>query len=157
MDKSAIYHKSERGTQALATRDAALSPKHRSMLILINGKRSYAELTQLGQGLGDPAQLLAQLAEQAFIEAAAGSDDAPTEPAPVTELAVSLPQARRFAVRRLTDLLGPTAEDLCLRIESARSPQEFQAAIRRADAILRDVVGAQLAQQFTSDVEKLRP
>ena len=173
-DKTAMYHKSARGAEAIAARSAALSPKQRSMLILINGRRPFAELAQLGQGLGDPELLMTQLAEQGFIEAASATAGATTEPAPLlpaagprgaapsprlgpTELAVPLPQAKQFAVRRLKDMLGPTADDLCLRIDNARSPQEFRAAIRRTETELREIVGPQLAQQFAADVEKQRP
>ncbi|MGV3573469.1 MAG: hypothetical protein ACO1PB_23005 [Ramlibacter sp.] len=182
LDKTAIYHKSAKGAEAIATRNAALSPKQRSMLILINGKRPLAELMALGQGLGDPEQLVEELADAGFIESASATANAPTEPAPLmpaagpersggsrpapapapaplnpTELAVPLPQAKRFAVRRLNDMLGPTAQDMCIRIEAARTPQEFRAAIRRTETILREVVGPQLAQQFTTDVENQRP
>jgi len=166
LDKSAIYHKSAQGAEAIATRSAALSPKQRSMLILVNGKRPIRELATLGQGLGEPEQLLAQLADAGFIETASPSANAPTEPAPLmpasgperaaTELAVPLPQAKRFAVRRLNEMLGPTAQDMCIRIESARTPQEFRAAVRRAETVLREVVGPQLAQQFAADVDNLR-
>lgn len=172
-DKTAMYHKSARGAEAIATRSAALSPKQRSMLILINGRRPYEELAHLGQGLGDPEQLMTQLADQGFIEAASASASAPTEPAPLmpaegprpggassrlgpTELAVPLPQAKQFAARRLSDMLGPTADEMCQRIENARTPQEFRAAIRRTETILREIVGPQLAQQFTTDVENQR-
>lgn len=176
LDKSAIYHKSAMGAEAIATRNAALSPKQRSMLILVNGKRPIRELASLGQGLGDPEHLLAQLADAGFIETASPTAGAPTEPAPLTassgrersgapssaappgptELAVPLPQAKRFAVRRLNDMLGPTAQDMCIRIEAARTPQEFRAAVRRTETILREVVGPQVAQQFAADVENLR-
>lgn len=182
MDKAAIYHKSALGSEAIANRSAALTPKQRSMLILINGKRDFTELAHLGQGLGEPEQLMAQLEQLGFIEAESALASAPTEPAPLapsepplppaggkaparsgppslspTQLALPLPQAQRFAVRRLNDLLGPAGEDLCMRIEAARTPQEFRAAIRRTETILREVVGPQLAEQFLSDVEQHRP
>lgn len=155
LDKAAIYHKSARGAEAIATRNAALGPKQRSMLILINGKRGYAELAHLGQGLGDPELLMAQLEQQGLIEPGPARAGAPSEPAPL-ELIVSLPEAQRFAVRRLHDLLGPTADDLCLRIEHARTAQDFRVAIRRTETILREVVGPELAQQFITDVEGQR-
>lgn len=182
LDKTAMYHKSARGAEAIAARTAALGPKLRSMLILINGKRPFAELAAMAQGLGEPEQLMAQLEQEGYIEAASATSGAPTEPAalmpasgPVqraptamprpapgrpslgpTELAVPLPQAKQFAARRLADMLGPTADDLCMRIENARTPQEFRAAIRRTETILREVVGPELAHQFAADVENQR-
>ncbi|MDB5753183.1 MAG: hypothetical protein JWP65_3604, partial [Ramlibacter sp.] len=83
LDKTAMYHKSARGAEAIATRNAALNLKQRSMLILINGRRPFAELAHLGQGLGDPEVLITHLAEQGLIEAASAHSSAPTEPAPL--------------------------------------------------------------------------
>jgi len=66
--------------------------------------------------------------------------------------AVSLPEAKRFAVRLLTDTLGPMAEELCLRIEGARNVAEFSAAVSRAEALMRQVKGTAAAARFAADV-----
>jgi hypothetical protein len=174
LDKTAIYHKSPRGAEAIATRNATLTPNLRSMLIMVDGRRPYAELAKLGAGLGDPDWLLEQLAGEGFIETGAPRAGPPTGPAPLrpvtapaplpaatalapTELNVPLDQAQRFAVRRLTDLLGPTGQDLCVRIEATRSAKEFRAVIRRTETMLREVVGPELAARFVSEVESQRP
>jgi hypothetical protein len=214
LDKSAIYHKSAAGAEAITNRNPALSPKLRSMLIMIDGRRGCRELARLGQGLGDPEQLMAQLEAAGFIEAGSAREGPPSLPAPLysssgpmpvlpaagpplsarrdraapaletdsvpmglevisrpaplesqapprlapTALAVPLPEAQRFAIARLTDLLGPTtAEDLCQRIQATRSAHEFRAAIRRTETLLREFVGPELAQQFVSEVEHQRP
>lgn len=165
-DKSHTYHKSSRGTEAMATRSPALTPKMRSMLILVDGKRSCAELAKLGQLLGDPDQLLAQLAELGFIEAqagaaprAAGAAGAPAAPAAAAPPAatVPLPEAKRFAVRLLTDMLGPMADDMCMRIEGTRTAQDFMVAIQRAESMLRQVGSAQKAARFAAEMETHRP
>jgi hypothetical protein len=186
LDKTAIYHKSPRGAEAIATRNAALTPKLRSMLILVDGRRPYAELAKLAAGLGDPDWLLEQLEGEGFIEAGPARAGSPTAPAPLqaasapaplrpasapaplrpasapaplapTELNVPLDHAQRFAVQRLTDLLGPTGQDLCMRIEATRSAKEFRAVIRRTETMLREVVGPELAARFVSEVESQRP
>ena len=172
ISKSAVYHKSARGTEALAKRDPALTPKLRSTLILVDGKRGFDELAKVAQVLGDAEQLLGALADLGFIEPASGSVAEPvTIPAPIDVTGpasvpappssqhptVPLADAKRYAVRRLTDLLGPTAEDLCLRLEGARNAQEFMAVIHRAEGVLRDFGNARLAAQFTADIEAHRP
>ncbi|NML46038.1 hypothetical protein HHL11_19980 [Ramlibacter sp. G-1-2-2] len=195
LDKSATYHKSAKGAEAIATRQqSGLTPRQRSMLILVDGRRSYAELARLARVLGDPEQLLAQLAAEGYIEAGSPRAGPPTAPAPLFDSdaldatwgylsgpaplesgpvpldsmppldsapgalvtpaarAVSLDQAKSAAVARLKDLLGPEADDLCVRLEAAASPQEFRAAVRRTEAVLRAVVGPELAAQFLSEV-----
>jgi hypothetical protein len=154
----AIYQKSAKGAQAIATRDHALPPKMRSMLILVDGKRSVDELAKLGGMLGDPLQLLAQLLEQGFIEAGAAAAPATSTPAPApSRPTVPLAEAKRFAVRRLTDLLGPTAEHMCLRIEATRNAQDFMQAMKGAEKVLRDFGGDELANRFAQDIDAHRP
>ncbi len=156
MNKSAIYQKSSRGTEAIATRQHGLGPKQRSMLILVDGKKGFDELAKLAAMLGDPAQLLDELETGGFIEVTAGTAaPAATAPSPLTPVAapaVSLPDAKRFAVRRLTDAMGPSADELCLRIEAARNAAEFQAAVARAEGILRQVRGSAIAAAYASEV-----
>ena len=99
---AAIYQKSAKGAEAIATRSAALGPKLRSVLIFVDGKRSVEELAKLIQGLGDPLDLLGQLVGQGFIEptagtaagpaAAPGGTKAPTSaPAPLGDSAPRVP------------------------------------------------------------------
>jgi hypothetical protein len=185
LDKSATYHKSAKGAEAVATRDRGLSPRQRSMLILVNGRRSFAELARLAQVLGDPEQLLLQLEQQGLIETGpprAGPPSLPapldsswgavSAPAPLTsapaplvsapaplgpdDLQVPLARAQRFAIDRLKDLLGPEADDLCERIAAADSAPAFRAEVRRTETVLRSVVGPELALQFTRAVETQR-
>jgi len=165
-DKSQTYHKSAKGAEAMAARSATLTPKMRSMLILVDGKRSCAELAKLGQLLGDPDQLLAQLAELGFIEAqagaaprAAGAAAAPAAAAPSSPPAATVPlaEAKRFAVRLLTDMLGPMADDMCMRIEGTRTAQDFMVAVQRAESMLRQAGGAQKAARFAAEMESHRP
>jgi hypothetical protein len=202
LDKNATYHKSEKGLEAIATRHhGALTPRQRSMLILIDGRRSYVQLARMAQVLGDPEQLMAQLEAAGYIESGPPRTGPPTGPAPLldstwgylsgptpldsgpaplnsrppgsdsgampldsgpgtlvgpTALAVPLDKARRVAVTKLKDLLGPEADDLCERLQAASTPHEFRAAVRRTEAVLRVLVGPELAAQFTRDVERIR-
>lgn len=157
-DPTATYHKSALGTEAMAQRHAVLTPKLRSMLILIDGKRRYEELVRLAAVLGDPPQLMAQLADHGFIEPLPGTAAPPAGTAPPqAKPAVTLQEAQRQAVRRLTDLLGPHADDLCMRIEATRSVPEFQAALKRAENLLRQVGSAERAARFSAEMEAYRP
>lgn len=160
MQDTDIFRKTEQGVQVMANR-GALAPRERSVLILVDGRRPYRELatlphaeeavqTLLAQGY---IEALAQTAPAAPAAAAVGADEGPpTGPRPTP-----LAKAQRLAVRRLTDMLGPAAEEMCIRLEKTRSPQEFLAAVRRIEAPLRDAVGAQQAARFVQEVESLQP
>lgn len=165
-NKQAIYHKTPKGVESIANRQSGLAPRLRSLLIMIDGKRSFADLTAL---TGDCQALLEQLAQDGLIEPAGGaapvaatpasvwpdSQAATTAPAPLA--AVSLPEAKRCATRLLVDMLGPTSEVLCMKIESAGNLADFVAAVKRAREIVRDVKGAGAAERFIAEIETRTP
>jgi hypothetical protein len=166
IQKDVVYHKSTKGAEAIATRQHGLTPKLRSMLIMVDGKRRCDDLLKLSATLGDPEQLLGQLLDQGFIEPIESSapvhtaeTHASTAPAPLAPAtpAVTLTEAQRFAVRRLVDLLGPVADELCMRIESTRNAHDFQAAVTRAEATIREVRGPKMAADFAAAVQAHRP
>ena len=158
MIQKTVFHKSAKGTEAIATRQHGLTPKQRTMLILIDGKRSFEDLAKLSQQ-GDTEQLLAQLLDQGFIEpVAAAVAAAPAPLAPTTvRRATTLAEAQRFAVRRLTDIMGPNAEDLCLRIEAAHDVHDLQLAVAKAEGTLRQFVNAHSAAEFMADIQAHMP
>lgn len=160
IQKNLVYRKSSKGSEAIATRQHGLTPKARSMLILIDGKRGFGELAKMGQVVGDPEQLLSQLLEQGFIEpapAAAPAASAGGAAAAANERKFSLAEAQRFASRKLFDLLGPSSEPACLRIESARNTQDFLAAIAFAEIMVNDVRSSKVAGQFAAEMESHMP
>lgn len=101
MDKNTLLVKTEKGRDAMARRVPELGPRLRSMLIMVDGKRSVSELDKLGAGLGGGAALLEQLLGQGWIAPLDGSvpfqntapfvDSQPfpsTAPTPVAAVAV---------------------------------------------------------------------
>jgi hypothetical protein len=155
ISKYALHRKSAKGIEAIANRQHGLGPKLRSMLILIDGKRNFDELARLSSAFGDTQQLLQQLLREGFIEEVPVKAAQPkVTPAPSTK---TLPQAQKFAVQRLTNVLGPMSEQLCMRIESTRSWDEFDAAIAHADGIVRGIKGLQLAATISAEIQAHRP
>ena len=70
---------------------------------------------------------------------------------------LALLEAKRFASRRLLHVLGPTATQLCLRIELAATIADVIVAVRRSCTVVRDVRGTTQAALFGDAVEaKLR-
>lgn len=161
VQKHSVYRKSDLGVEALARRDAALALRLRSLLILVDGKRPLEELAKLSPTGPETGQLLRQLEEQGMIERVAPEPAEPASAAPgpirTQSRTVSLPEAQRAAVRHLTDLLGPGVESLCLRIEAARTVQDLQAALQRAESLVRDARGSEAATAFTERMRAFRP
>lgn len=170
MNPSLVYRKTAKGQEAMASRQS-MTPKQRSVLILVDGKRTGADLEKIAAALGDGSEILNQLEALGYLEAVdapAASAPRPVAPpvAPVAPVAAApvaanaqgdWHDAQRVASRFLTDLMGPNAENLCLRIESARTLQEFTAAVVRARDAVRDFRGASAAAQFIAAVEARMP
>ncbi len=68
MDKRAIYQKTPKGAAEIATRNHRLAARTRSVLILVDGKRSAEQIVAQAMHLGDVELFLAQLADGGFIE-----------------------------------------------------------------------------------------
>lgn len=174
-----VYRKSSKGQQEIETRANRLGPRLRTALILVDGRRSDADLRALIQLEAD-ATLLALL-EGGYIEvistspaAAPVAAAAPApRPAPAVQAAApvqavssapaapavapvpqvnpaALADRRRLAVRHLTDNLGPMAEDLALRIEKTRSWPELRNELELGRTVLARARGNAAAARFAA-------
>lgn len=164
MDDKAIYRKSGKGTEAIASR--SLTGKLRTVLILVDGKKPVEELRRLVAGLGEAQDLLAQLEADGYLELVAAPAAAPasspiavpsaTKPAAAPP-APALAPVKQLATRLLLEALGPLADDLCLKIEAASTLPQFIEAMKRAYAMVREVRGQAAADRFGQEVEARMP
>ena len=107
--------------------------------------RGYAMFLEGRLGLVPMVQVLAEPAAQR---------PAPAAPAPSAPTnAASFQEAKILCARHLTDILGPSAVQMCLKIEAARSVADLVTAAQRAYAVVRDVRGAAQAERFGAAVE----
>ncbi|MFN4361449.1 MAG: hypothetical protein ACK4F4_12070 [Hylemonella sp.] len=155
MDTQAIYRKSEKGAEAIATRGHGVGGKQRMLLILVDGKKSAEELIKLAAGMGESAQLLQQLEAEGLIEVVAAATGAakPAAAGLPTAGGVDLGKARTLATRLLAEQLGPLADELAIRLEAARDMPQFVEVMKRAYAVVREVRGQAAADRFGAEVE----
>lgn len=163
-----IYRKTAKGLEEIQTRAYRLPPRARSALILVDGQRSDDDLAKLIQL--QATETLASLREQAFIEVVSQvapavapvtvSRAAPPGPAarvPEAEPAATStdgrPRAgfqtvRREAVKRLTDLVGPAAETLAIRMERANDLDTLRPLVAQASNLIKSVRGQRQAEDY---------
>lgn len=169
MDNRLVYTKTAKGVAEVAARGGALSLTARRILIMVDGKRSVADLAPLARP-GEIDGLIATLEAQGFIQRMQGADtDVPqaaatrsldvttvagvevhalgTEPGEERAL-LTLDEAKRRAVRALTDRLGPDAEVISMRIEQARTADELRDRIREAERIVAGLLGQAAVAEF---------
>ena len=149
-----IFRKTAKGVTEIETRAHRLAPRLRSALIMVDGKRSDADLRPLITQ--QPDETLAALAEQGFIEiVAAAPAMAPLPRAAVPPAAAARPvmdfeTRRRAAVRGLNDLLGPAAETLAIRMERARSAEELRPLLATAVQLVANARGRSAADDYAA-------
>jgi hypothetical protein len=161
-----IYRKTAKGHSEIETRAHRLSPRLRSALILIDGRRSDDEVRKLIPQQAD--ETLQLLVEQDFIEIIGITQDAPRAAQPAARPAnpapaVAAPTApaaapavpprdfattRAQAVRLFTDMVGPMSEALAMKMERARSPDELRPLVQTAQRIIGNARGGQAAADY---------
>jgi hypothetical protein len=170
MDGSLVYSKTPKGVAEIAARSAQLSMTTRRVLIMIDGKRSLDDLSVLLRP-GEIDAVIAQLEGAGLIHRASSSHaiDVPTifgreqdTMSPVTPSAgagedsnpMTLEEAKRRAVRELTDRLGPGAEQMSLRIESCRTIEDFRERVREAERVVSTALGPAAAAEYLRALRK---
>jgi hypothetical protein len=150
-----IYRKTAKGLAEIETRAHRLTPRMRSALILVDGRRTDDDLRALIQIQAN--ETLIGLESQGFIEVA-GMAVAPTAAAPAAAparpAAPPAPPARAAptqdlkalccdAVRELNNQVGPMAEALAMRMERARSFDELRPLLESAAQVIDNTRGTQ--------------
>lgn len=162
-----VFRKTDLGTREITTRAAGLTPRLRSLLILVDGRRSDAELEALVTGAREQ---LAQLAERGLVEALRRDAASPSGAPAAASVAVAsgppstlpgasptlpgppvdVPALRREMVRALTDLLGPGADSLALRIERAKTGEELATLLALGRGAVEGMRGREAAARFAA-------
>ncbi len=158
------YRKTAKGLAEMATRANKLQPRFRTALILVDGRRTDTELSSMLPHEAD--ETLRWLSDSGFIEMDHASANAsewgatmpgstssrpdtgatPREVPPAARKPIA--QIQREAVRELTELVGPVAEGISLKIEKARSREELGPLLEIAFQVLSNTRGNTVAQAF---------
>jgi hypothetical protein len=164
MDGTLIFAKTPKGVAEVAARSAQLSMMTRRVLIMMDGKRTVDELSQLVRP-GEIDTIVGQLEAAGLIVRTntAAPLDVPTIngresdvelPASANAVMddrdnpITLEEAKRRAVRELNDRLGPDAETMAIRIEQCRTIEQFRERVREAERFVATALGAAAAQDY---------
>jgi hypothetical protein len=169
MDGSIVYSKTPKGVAEVAARSAQLSMTTRRVLIMVDGKRTVDELAVLLRP-GEIDAVITQLESAGLIlrNSATHAIDVPTVAGRVLETVapttqggapdeqnpMTLDEAKRRAVRELTDRLGPGAESLAIRIEGCKTIEDFRERVREAERLVTAALGPAAAQDYLRALRK---
>lgn len=156
LDDQLVFGKTARGAAEVSARSGGLSLGARRVLIMIDGKRTVADLAPLAR-TGEISSIIEQLEAQGFVQAVesgGGGAAAPPAPAeasdelPEERLVASFETVRRRAVRELSDRLGPDAEVMAVRLEQCRTADELRQRLHEAERLIAGMLGDAHAQEF---------
>jgi hypothetical protein len=148
MDLQAIYVKTAKGQEELATRAYKLPSRVRNLLVMVDGMATGEHLVETTAILGNSADFFSLLLEEGFIEPLGPASTQATgkpAPAPNKELV-------HFVSRLVTDLLGPAGDSLTLRLEKAGSLEEFAKHAEHCREVVENAVGKKKGDQFWAAV-----
>lgn len=167
MLSSTVYHKTAQCLEAMASRQSGLLPRQRSLLIMVDGKRTHAELVAIAAALGATDGAIAELVAGGWIASPGGPDSlapgagtggAPALAEHVKGDPVPFVVAKRHAISLLHEVLGVAlAAAPASQLEAAQSIAEYVAAARRARDAIREARGSTAAQKYLQDLEGWPP
>jgi hypothetical protein len=150
MSPDSILVKTDKGAEEIATRKYKLDAKLRTLLIMVNGASSAAQLAQKFAGIGDIQPLLVQLEKEGYVREGAAPDAGAAAAGPAADI-----KAVRLALARaVTDVLGPGGDSIALKIEECATMDALRAYLDSKREMLNSVLGRK-APDFWKKAESL--
>lgn len=153
MDLKAVYKKTQKGLEEMAHR-TVLGMRERTLLVMVDGKTTAAELLARAKHMPDPEALLTKLIEGEFIKVDVPA--VPTQPvaaAPQPSMKVAVAFAREF----LYNSLGPNADPLVVALEKCKSLPELRARLEETRDTFGQIGRQKKGEEFWAGVEPLLP
>lgn len=157
MNPNDLFHKTAKGEEEISRRSHGLTPRARSLLIMVNGKITGEELEKRGIALGGGSDLFRSLLDGGFIEgmaASAGSAPAAAQPG---QFGPAHAEAVRFASHFIAEALGPAYDELGGRIETCRDPAKLIHLLEGVRDVIDSNAGKKKAEAFWAGVTAKLP
>jgi hypothetical protein len=131
MKHSAVYMKTDKGLLEVATRQHRLPSRSRSLLIMIDGKRTAIDVLANSSSIGEAETHFRQLVEDGFVYELTSAELTPIGPPPAIPSASgqtpdTLLELKKYVLQILRDVLGrEDAAAFRLLVFGAQSPKEI--------------------------------
>lgn len=166
MNPNDVVDKTEAGQAELRTRAAGLAQRLRTLLIMVDGARTVAQLQSAAAQVGAPADALDQLLQAGLVAvrsaAPARSSSASraaanvAPPAPATaEASDRLRMARQYINDTIVDAVGVRAVFFTLKVERCYSADDLEALLPEFERLLSKARGASEAQLSVARAREL--
>ncbi len=162
MDLKAVYKKTQKGQEEMAQR-TVLGMRERTLLVMVDGKITAADLLAKAQHMPDPQALLGKLIEGGFIAAeapaapvpAASAAPPPAPPAVTPQEQRIMQETLRYAERFLDAALGQDSETLALALAKSKTIAEFRIRLEKTRDVLDGMGKKRKAEEFWNTAQAL--
>ena len=157
LDDELIYSKTAKGVAEVNARSGAVPLTARRVLIMIDGRRTIAELAPIVHS-GEISAIVQQLEAQGLVRPASPATLGATAPAQddlgEDRLISGFEMIKRRALHDLAERLGPDAEVMAARIDHARSTEELRQRLHEAERLVAGILGDAQAQDFLRSLRR---
>ena len=154
-----IYKKTEKGQAEIRHRKLKLSPRVRTMLLLIDGARPEFMLLEEGAKLGAPPDFLQQLTAAGLVEKAGagprGAASAPESAAPGRDEFTRFREAKHFMNTTIVDALGIKSFFFTMKLERAGVTADLVALMDAYEEAITKAEGEETAQVFMGRLREM--
>ena len=150
--------KTDAGNRELSLRAHKLSPRVRSLLIVIHGTETVSELSHSFQAFGDVGASLNELAGLGLIavrEASTASAPVQVQAANAPDIMPPAPQAKQFLNETAVAVLGLRAFLFTLKLEHCYTVEELRAILPEYRRVVGKAKGVEFAAAMASRAEAI--
>jgi hypothetical protein len=173
MKPASYYARTEKGAAEVAQRSQAIPARARSLLLMIDGKSTGAQLLEKLAAFPNSGELLQLLETEGYIgpvdSGAAGSAPAAelvaTASMPATQPTASpgtgsgggIGAAKRFMIRSLHEIFGPDADSLTGKVDLAQTTEDLRKLAEKHRQLMASMGNRRKADAYWQGIEELLP
>lgn len=177
MKAGSIYVRTDKGNAEIAQRSQAIPARARSLLMMIDGKSTGAQLLEKLAAFPNSAEFLQLLEDNGHIAAIGGDAAAPagrpafapaatSQPAatvaaapaaPGAEVQAGLGAVKRFMIRTLHEVFGPDADSLTGKVDLAQTADDLRALAQKHRDLIASMGSRRKAEAYWQGIEEMLP
>ncbi|HSN64182.1 MAG: hypothetical protein WCF11_14110 [Azonexus sp.] len=179
MKPASYYARTEKGAAEVAQRSQAIPARARSLLLMIDGKSTGAQLLEKLAAFPNSGELLQLLETEGYIGPVDGGGAAVSAPAaapastasvtaapaaaspavasPGTGSVSGIGAAKRFMIRSLHEIFGPDADSLTGKVDLAQTTEDLRKLAEKHRELMASMGSRRKADAYWQGIEELLP
>ncbi len=160
---TSILRKTEAGLVAIKQNDRSFPMKARSLLIMVDGVKTLQDLSRFSPDPNSAIDSANVLINAGFVDLVMTTPTLSQSAKPLAQITaqpqssqgtapVDLKTSIRKVTRALQDMMGPSADNLCMQVEKCKNIQELTAKIYQLEPVVASMRSAQKAKEFVAAV-----